>query len=398
MSSAESSKKLFGAANFLLVFLVIMSSKTLYYEMFGTNLFVVFTLGFTLALFMRRNARINEKVVLFSYLFVLAIFLSLEFKISSAGLMVIKIFLALLIVSLVKVNDFTLYFSKIVKLISLVSLITYPIIFLQINSPLFDFVSLDERTHSNFILFSVTNNHLEHQVYRINGLWWEPGAFHLFFTLSFLFDYLYKRLNKVLTCYYLAVSLLIGSTTGLISIFLILVSNQLLKLSVKNVLYLIVISIMAAVIVINSNVLAKFDLENSVSLISRYHDFIISYNMFLEDPIFGYGYGTQIEKAIPFGIELIGYNSYFSLAKPTGADGITMFIAQVGLLGLPFVLLLLFPNYGTIKLSKMGRVAIALAILITFNTQNFTYQLIFNVLIVYSFVSWRYKFNYASEQ
>ncbi|AXY02111.1 hypothetical protein D1115_14115 [Vibrio alfacsensis] len=155
---------------------------------------------------------------------------------------------------------------------------------------------------------------------------------------------------------------------------------------------------MAAVIVINSNVLAKFDLENSVSLISRYHDFIISYNMFLEDPIFGYGYGTQIEKAIPFGIELIGYNSYFSLAKPTGADGITMFIAQVGLLGLPFVLLLLFPNYGTIKLSKMGRVAIALAILITFNTQNFTYQLIFNVLIVYSFVSWRYKFNYASEQ
>ncbi|HGY9613813.1 hypothetical protein ACK14O_19110 [Vibrio harveyi] len=111
--------------------------------------------------------------------------------------------------------------------------------------------------------------------------------------------------------------------------------------------------------------------------------------MFLENPLVGYGLGNQIEKAIPFGIDLLGYNSYFSLAKPTGSDGITMFISQVGLLGFIFVFFLLFPNYGSVKISTLGRCFIALALLITFNTQNFIFLIIFNVLVLYSFSSWR---------
>ncbi|EGR0668467.1 hypothetical protein M2G36_20855 [Vibrio vulnificus] len=126
-----------------------------------------------------------------------------------------------------------------------------------------------------------------------------------------------------------------------------------------------------------------------MSLLSRYYDFLISYNMFLENPLVGYGLGNQIEKAIPFGIDLLGYNSYFSLAKPTGSDGITMFISQVGLLGFIFVFFLLFPIYGSAKISTLGRCLIALALLITFNTQNFTFLIIFNVLVLYSFSSWR---------
>lgn len=387
-----------GAVTFSLVLISIIASKSLYFEMFGDNKIVVGVFFVTILIFVLRKAKAKFSVVLFSYAFFFVTILSFDVRLSSSALMLMKIVLALLLASLVRVEFFTLYFSKIIKIIATVSLLSYPIIFFQFGSPIFEFISTDERTHSNFILFAVTNNHIQHQVYRINGLWWEPGAFHVFFTLSFLFDYLFNRLNRKLTVYYLLVSFLIGSTTGIISIGLILISKKISIINVSNIVSLILIVVAAIFIALGLNIMEKFDLETSVSLLSRYNDFIISYNMFLENPIFGYGYGTQVEKAIPYGIELIGYDNYFSLAKPTGADGVTMFIAQVGLFGLPFILLLLFPNYGTVNLSKMGRATVALAILITFNTQNFTYQLMFNVLIVYSFLSWKYKINYVPEQ
>ena len=38
---------------------------------------------------------------------------------------------------------------------------------------------------------------------------------------------------------------------------------------------------------------------------SRYHDILIGINMFAENILLGYGYGTQVE-AIPYGKQFLG--------------------------------------------------------------------------------------------
>lgn len=376
-------------SHFFLVLLTIISSKSLYFEMFGTNIFVIFTFIIVFFVFFKEKKSIRIDILIFGCLFLLVSMISLDFDIQTFILMSIKTTTVIMLISIIKFEAFSLHYSKIIKLLAFVSMLTYPIIFFKISSPLFNFVSIDERTHENFVLFGVLDNHLAHGVYRINGLWWEPGAFHFFLTISFLFDFLYERLNKINTIFYIIMSLLIGSTTGLFSIILILLSKNISKLDIIKSIYLMIILCLVFVLFKHTDISNKFDLDNSMSLLSRYYDFLISYNMFLENPLVGYGLGNQIEKAIPFGIDLLGYNSYFSLAKPTGSDGITMFISQVGLLGFIFVFFLLFPIYGSAKISTLGRCLIALALLITFNTQNFTFLIIFNVLVLYSFSSWR---------
>ncbi|HDZ3729782.1 TPA: hypothetical protein RSW61_001375 [Vibrio harveyi] len=376
-------------SHFFLVLLIILSSKSLYFEMFGTNIFTIFTFIIVFFVFFKEKKTIRIDVLIFGYLFLLVSIISLDFDIKTFILMLIKTITVIMLISIIKFEVFSLHYSKIIKFIAFVSILTYPIIFFKLSSPLFNFISIDERIHENFILFGVLDNHIAYGVYRINGLWWEPGAFHFFLTISFLFDFLYERLNKRSTIFYIIMSLLIGSTTGLLSIILILLSKNVSRLNLIKSIYLVIILFFIFLLFKYTNISNKFDLDSSMSLLSRYYDFLISYNMFLENPLVGYGLGNQIEKAIPFGIDLLGYNTYFSLAKPTGSDGITMFISQVGLLGFIFAFFLLFPNYGSVKISTLGRCFIALALLITFNTQNFIFLIIFNVLVLYSFSSWR---------
>ena len=122
-----------------------------------------------------------------------------------------------------------------------------------------------------------------------------------------------------------------------------------------------------------------------ISFLSRYYDFIISYNLFIDNFILGYGFGSQIENAIPYGADLIGHDVYYSLNRPTGSDGISMFIAQIGIFSFIFLAPFLVPKYYA-YLHFAQKLIISVSLLLMFNTENFTFILIFTILSIYGIV------------
>ena len=129
--------------------------------------------------------------------------------------------------------------------------------------------------------------------------------------------------------------------------------------------------------------------DESFSFVSRFTDFQISVALFLENPVIGYGYANQDFYNTPTAQRII--DSQILLVEPTGADGITMHVAQLGLLGLPLLLPLINP--GFIKdFNLFDKLLISGVLLILFNTQNFNFILIFNLLMGYGFVQRRKRF------
>ncbi len=109
--------------------------------------------------------------------------------------------------------------------------------------------------------------------------------------------------------------------------------------------------------------------------------------MFKENLLISYGFGSQIERAIPFGLNMIGAD-FYDKVKPTGSDGITMLIAQLGVFSVFLLDPLLLPKYLR-GYSIYFRFFIALSLFCLFNAQNFTFLLIFIILAAYGVVGKR---------
>ncbi len=101
----------------------------------------------------------------------------------------------------------------------------------------------------------------------------------------------------------------------------------------------------ASVFILVPEIDDKFNGDGFHSASSLISDVLISFELLMDNLWFGYGYGNQIEVAIPFGEKLLGYDNYHSSSRPTGSDGLTMFIFQVGIFGVLLILPFLFPSY-----------------------------------------------------
>lgn len=340
-----------------------------------------------LLLFKDPNVHLNRKCVYYCIFFICVSLLSLKAALSTLFVLCIRSYIAIIIVSSLSFEEFSNYYSKIMLFLGSVSLFSIPLFILGVKSPLPLFSSIDSRGIQNFIFFGI-NDLMNDKGFRNIGLWWEPGAFAVFINLAFLFSIINREVSLKKFFIYLILILSISSTTGII-VFLLL---SLLLINLKRKTLLMKLSLLiggggtlgAFISFAADQLLDKFDSTSVkfVSFLSRYYDVVISYGLFMKNPFLGYGLGTPVEQVQVLASDIVGTGIYFTPAKPTGADGITFLIAQVGFMGILLILPFVFPKYAN-KLNLMQRCIVALALFISFNTENFSYSLIFTVLALY---------------
>lgn len=382
-----------------IVFGVILLSKSLYYETYGANILLIGFLLFLLLNYSVKDLKINKLVLLYILSFLFIIILNSESHYDSILVLVARFVIAIFIVHFLSFQKFSKIYVDIILFISFFSIFTWIVVYFNIHSFLPDFIGIDTRHLRNFIFFGVSENFITYGVLKNNGLWWEPGAFQLFVNLAFIFTIINKSINKKKYILFTVTIITIGSTTGYIVFLLssLIYFKRIIVYSNKNkIIYIIVFTMLFTLLslYISPLVYDKVNPESNsiVSFLSRYYDFIISYHMFMDNILIGYGFGSQIENAIPYGVNLIGYDIYYSLSRPSGADGITMFIAQCGILSFVFLIPFLIPKYY-IHLNFIEKIIITISILLMFNTENFTFLLIFTVLTFYGIIGNKKELN-----
>jgi len=390
----HSEKNNFSPLNYFIVGSSILLSKSLYYETYGDNL-LLFPFLFVLFVFgMMRNVKIDLWLIIFFAAFLLLALLNQESNFSSVGLLALRSSLVILIISIIPFKIFSLIFLDIIKVICFFSLFGVLFYELSFKSFLPYLISIDGRVMDNFLLFAVDFLNSETVGFRNNGLWWEPGAFQLFINIAFLFQIITGVRNLKLVILFALTIFSTASTAGIVCflalLFIYLKSQNHVSKNKLNIFYGSIVFIIFYIYFGNS-VISKVitSSDESFSFVSRFTDFQISIALFLENPVIGYGYANQDFYNTPTAQRII--DSQILPVKPTGADGITMHVAQLGLLGLPFLLPLINP--GFIKdFNLFDKLLISGVLLILFNTQNFNFILIFNLLMGYGFVQRRKRF------
>ena len=391
---SKSNSKEHSTRDFFIVFAVILLSKSLYYESYGANYLLIgffFLLAFILIPNIK-NFKIEKIILLYSLGLIVIILLNLETNYRSLFVLISRLLIAIIIIHLISFERFSKIFINIILALSIISWLALFIIHFDIQSPLLSFTSVhyieevQGRILRNFIFFGVDTELIKYNIHRTSSIWWEPGAFQLFVNLAVIFSLINNTLTFKRYAIFLITILTAMSTTGLLafSILSLIFFKKYLNLKNNALLYLIPFF----VVVLGSIFIAPIIIEklntSHLSFLSRYHDVVISIHMFADNFLLGYGYGTTVEKAIPYGEDLIGYELYHS-SRPSAADGITGFIAQVGILGFVFMSPFLFPKYCN-HLRASDSLLISLSLLIMFNTQNFTNILIFSVLTFYALI------------
>lgn len=375
--------------DFFIVLGVILISKSLYYESYGTNILLVGYLFFLMLITNFKYLKINKMILLYIFGIVALLLINIDTNYSSFFVLVNRILIAILVIYLITFERFSRAFIDIILVISVVSWFSWIVILLDIPSFLPNFTGIDGRPLRNFIFFGVWEEFVTYKTFRNSGLWWEPGAFQLFVNLAFVFTLINNTMTMKRYSIFLITIITITSTTGfLVFIILSLIYFKIFFFRKSALLYLVIFLILFCVslVFLVPIIYDKFNSDSSsfVSFLSRYYDLLVSFNMFIDNIFMGYGFGSQIEKAIPYGENLIGHQLYY-LSTPTGADGITMFIAQVGIFGFVLIFPFLFPRYSN-HLKLFDRLLISLSLFLMFNTENFTFLLIFTLLTFYGLI------------
>ncbi|WP_257254679.1 MULTISPECIES: hypothetical protein [unclassified Endozoicomonas] len=383
MLSSFSCVSRFKALDIFLVFLVMMLSKSLYFESFFNNVILipVFIFLFLLAIFGTR-VNISLQILFFSLIFLFVVLLNSDVRALSYVTLMLRLFIAILLVSFLNFDKFSKIFTDIILVLGTISLLAFLVIFFGIESPFPDFVATDGRHLRNFIFFGVSENFIEYKIYRNSGLWWEPGAFQIFIMLGFFFSIINGEITKPKYFLFTAIILSTQSTAGIFLFFFLSLHLVFKKNSHIQTSLLLLLFLFSVIFILIPELDYKFNGNGMASANSRINDGLISFELFLDNILLGYGYGNQIEVAVPFGEKLLGYSNYHSFSKPTGSDGLTMFISQVGVFGILILLPFLYPSYLK-SYGLLTKIYFSAFLFLLFNTQNFVFFIIFEILLIY---------------
>lgn len=384
--------KIYSYKEFFIVLSCILLSKSLYYESYGNNLLLGVFLVFLFFSYKPTSIKINKWVILYCLFFIILVSLNSESNPRSLLVLLLRLSIAVYVVHILDFKQFSLIFNKIILFLILVSLFSVLVIYFNIPSPLPDFVAIDGRPLRNFIFFGVWESTIFHSVYRNSGIFWEPGAFQIFINLAFIFSIVNNTMSIKRYFVFLFGIVSTVSTTGVIA-FILLSPVFWFSIINKSRFKALYIGAASLFIVISFSFILPFILtkfsggesgEASVSFLSRYYDFVISLNIFYDNFSLGYGFGSQVKNAITYGREFFGVLEY-ERVRPSGADGLTMFLAQCGVFSVILLFPFLFPKYYRGH-GILTRLIITASLIIIFNTENFTFILIFSLLSLYGIV------------
>ncbi len=378
--------------DFLVVLGVILLSKSLYFETYGGSILLI-GFFFLLVLFVLpnvRNLKIDRNILLYAFSLLALILINLETNYRTLLVLIIRIIICIMVIHLISFKRFSNYFIKIILVLCVFSWFALFVIYFDLHSPLpilhqmYHVEGVTGREYRNFIFFGVDEGLIKYDILKASGIWWEPGAFQVFVNLAFILSILTNTVSVKRYMIFLITVLASFATAGMLGFaFLsIIYFRRNFNFGKNPILYLIPLVVVIVGSGVSPDIINKFV---SLSGASRAMDMLVSLYLFSDNPFIGYGYGMQVQKAIPFAKEYLGYDDWF-LIRPSGADGLTMFVAQVGILGLLFLYPFLVPKYAS-HMHLSDRLLIGLTLFLIFNTQNFTYHLIFTILTFYGLIN-----------
>lgn len=384
--------------DYVLVYLLLLfKAGFLFYEFYSA---VSATILFLLLVIVMqaRNQKLSSNQALVVIFIIGCQLLSYLFcgfpSINKAGLSLLNTITALLVVSVIPSDSFSRYFSNIILLICGVSLVGHILFILGI--PLIQFLPTITNSKGHSVYFGIFAEFwmdASSGSYRLQGIFWEPGAFQAMIIFAALLD-LYKNKPSNILLRFLCYALTLFftySTTGyiclLLLIILTIIKGKKMKLSLIFIILILAIGLSFGILkLINSLdgflyfsmfgklelLLDAFQYGDSNAATSRLDSVILPFKYFLNSPIFGAG-----ENGFEQISQLVGHNMF--TCTPVNYFAYYGFVCGV-------ICLVGFINYIRLKSKSLVEAVVLILILIlTTSSENFAFNSILTTFMLYGY-------------
>ena len=366
---------------YFLVLLSLLVSKSLYYETFGENYLLLFTVLILLLILIFNGAysrlKFSKGSIIGLIVVVLSVVVNFSFALTTVSVFITALYAAFLLRTLVSYKSFALKFFRIVNVLMCFSLLRYLVIIFSLDSSLPDFISIEGDHYKNFVFFGVLKTQTTYfQLLRNNGLWWEPGAFQVIINLSYIFGLSLDMINKRYFILYFVIILSTFSTAGFLVFAMLSIIFVRRNFSIATGMLIILISVPFILFsgFYNEVIGSKVNLDHG-STLSRFNDSMLALRIFVENPFFGIGLGNVDSIDV--------YTRRYDYG--TGSNGILLLFSYLGIFAFFIFFYLAVPAYLVYFRNKFERVIVAISFILIFFSQNFIIILIFSILIVYGF-------------
>ena len=336
--------------NFLLTLLLVFNST--YSSVVAFSYFtLIFSLILLIYIFLKNRLKIDPLFHKFTILFLIVsvyLYLTLPyFDFLITGYNYLKFLYAYLSIKIIGFN----FFKYIIKIAYYGSIISFPFyIFQLLNYDLafeivgfvqnsFDFLSWRNHQMANNIFFTINGD----GALRNSGFMWEPKGFASFIVVATIFRLFLNNLvlfDKKIIVFILAI-VSTFSTTGILSLFLIILFYFINKKSIVLLFAFPIFIIFSYNIFFKSEIfykkilyeislqdeyktlLIKDDFESDVYSLGRTGSLLVDFNDFIKRPIFGYGF-TKENRTQSSYVKLVRVNGFSDLLAIYGL-GIILF-------------------------------------------------------------------------
>lgn len=317
---------------------------------------------------------------LFCYVLIFGIIISSlmnEFQIRSSIRLIMIILYSYLFTNLIEFKTFTKYYTKILKWLTLISLIVFTGVNyfnIKLNLPIFE--NVNGATYYNGLVFFLfkkygTNRNL--------GIFWEPGLFASFLIIGIILESLKKRKSKINILIYCIGIISTKSTFAFFIGILLIGYFIIMRLKKINKIIILIISISSYFIIIKRKVeiLLKLNeifplvfgkiLKKSNSITERIESPLQNLKFFFENPIFGKGVDF-VEKA------------YSTILTTPQTSTSTFFLGTLGFIGILYTVMIIYGVLNLKTIDIISRMILLIIILIIVNKEphiNLTLTYIF---------------------
>jgi len=331
---------------------------------------------------------------------------NVAFKPETVAVFATNILISVLLTSLLPLERFAKAYYRIIVCLAILSWLSLPLWFFGVRSPIGDFVSMTDVPYQNFLVFGIRNEFMDGVgTFRNAGIFWEPGAFQVFLNVGFVFGILFGLVTMP-TYFILLITILTANSTtgivvfGILSIVYIIQQwkNGSFTSSSKAFICGLIICLGAFLFAAEYLLLGldKFQ-EGSSSFLSfeaRTADYLIDWHLLMDFPFQGIGLGNYHLREV-YGIDLLGAGLYW-FNSPPAADGLFVFLVQIGLLGCPLLAPFIFPRYLK-EWSWPLKMLTVIAIILMFNNENMFLFLLPIVMAIYGLASAAGRKKYAAQ-
>ena len=311
-----------------------------------------------LLLFSRNKWTLDRFIAQVMAFIIVSCLLSLVFNgaINSLGTtirFILIIFYAVLLSRYVRIEQLGDITIKTLAVLTCIALVPHILINYLGMSAFLNYLPIIKNVNGSSIYCGFLFNTYTYRQDRCMSIFWEPAIYASFCTLGIAFELLLREKKRWLLIAICAIGVIISRSTGgylvLLTCFLLVVDSLLAKKNVKIgfQLVLLVPLIVLSIIIflnidkltlllyqINPDIFYKLLQENnSGSLLTRENSALINLKLFLDKPIFGYGYGN-----------VDGY--YVALGGKNETSTLTYYLAAFGVWGAIYTFMWI---YGIIK-------------------------------------------------